>query len=67
MFLNIFIIIVGLTSLNAQTVVNVVKLSNSQNLTHLRFEYYISDKGLLETHSIAYSLWKGTQKSFVKL
>lgn len=65
MFFSVFIVIVSLTSLNAQTVVSEVKLSNSQDVTHLRFEYYKGSNGLLETNSISYSLWKGKQILFV--
>lgn len=59
MLFSVFIVIVSIVSLNAQTVVNQVRLSNSQDVTHLRLEYYKSSNGLLETNTIAYSLWKG--------
>lgn len=58
MFFKIFFVIVGVTSLNAQIFNDEVKLSNSQDVTHLRVEYYRKNDAL-ETDSLTYSLWKG--------
>lgn len=58
------IVIVGLSSIKAQIIIDDFNLSNSQDVTYLRVEYY-SNYGL-ETNSITYSLWKG-KLSKVKL
>lgn len=61
MFFIVIIILVGLSSLNAQVFVEDFKLLNSQDLTHLRIEYYKTN-GSLDGNSISYSLWKGKLK-----
>lgn len=58
MFFNFFIVIIGLSSLNAQVIVDEFQLSKSQDVTHLRVEYYESE-GILTSGSMTYSLWKG--------
>lgn len=58
MFFNFFIVIIGLSSLNAQVIVDEFQLSKSQDVTHLRVEYYKSE-GILNSGSMTYSLWKG--------
>ena len=63
MFFSIFFALVGLSSLNAQFVVEDFRLSNSQDVTHLRVEYYKVEDSL-DTNSITYSLWKGELKLF---
>lgn len=61
MFFGLFVLLVGLSSLNAQVFVEDLKLSNSQDVTHLRVEYYKTN-GSLDPNSISYSLWKGKIK-----
>lgn len=61
MFFGVLIVLVGLSSLNAQVFVEDIKLTNSQDVTHLRIEYYKTN-GVFDANSISYSLWKGKLK-----
>jgi len=61
MFFRVFIILIGLSSFEAQVFVEDIKLTNSQDVTHLRIEYYKTN-GSLDANSISYSLWKGKLK-----
>ncbi|KAJ6650074.1 Myogenesis-regulating glycosidase [Pseudolycoriella hygida] len=55
----VLVIIVGLSSLNAQILIDGLNLSNSQDLTHLRVEYY--KPGETKSNSLTYYLYKGDQ------
>lgn len=65
MFLLYFIVIIGLSSIKAQTFIDEYQLSNSQDVTHLRIEYYKGD-ATVNPSSLTYSLWKGTRSSIPK-
>lgn len=56
-----FVILISLTALNAQIVIDEFQLSNFDVVSHLRVEYNIRNNAL-EANSITYSLWKGKLK-----
>lgn len=58
MFFSLFIVVIAISSLNAQTFVDEFQLSKSQDVTHLRVEYHQSTT-TTGPSSMAYSLRKG--------